>query len=777
MTAARQRGLVLTLLLVATVWVGTLSADRAPASRPADAAPSEFSGARARALLQRLVGDNLPHPLGSAANQRMRERIVALLRELGLTPELQSGVMVCSAYGACGTPTNILARIEGTDAGNARAVLLVAHYDSVAAGPGASDNAAGVATVLDIARILLLLPRPRQSIILLLDDGEEPGLLGAQAFVQHHRWAASVTAAVNLDARGTAGPSMMFETGNANRWLMGLYAAAVSRPLTNSLYYAVYKLLPNDTDFSVFKAAGLQGFNFAFIDDVAHYHTPLDDLRHADADSLQHQGDNALSTLLALANAAAAPPPTGEAVYFDLFARLLVRIPLPWVWPAATIVLLLILICGVRLLQLQLLRWRALLWGSFGIIAALAIGAAAAIALMELLRMLGALGAADAPAHARALQASFSGLAFLITALAGAWLGRRAGFWGLWYPGSLLCALGAVALARWLPGASYVALLPAIAALLVLIPALLGGSAACQPAAWLSSAELAALAVCVATFVLVLPIAVPLYGALGGGNLPLLTLLVIYSALSLAALVAIAPPRVQRRLIEVTALWVSIGLLAATLLPRYTAESPQRLNLRYELNADTQQAHWVAVASEGGLPASLRRAAAFVGGASSMLPWQIGRVWAAPAPPLSLPAPVCSLLGVQRAESGRLRYRVHIGSPRAAAVIALAFPAQARVGSLRLEGTTEPGSPDQGLAATPWRLSRGWSQLRLLGLPPEGQDLSFEAAGPAFDLQLFDESYGLPAQGMALQSARPRVAVPSQDGDVTIVMRAYRLQP
>jgi hypothetical protein len=775
MRAERQRGLVLTLLLVATVWVGTLAADRAPASKPADAAASEFSGARATALLQRLVGDNLPHPLASAANQHVRERIVALLRELGLAPELQSGVMVCSRYGVCGTPTNILARIEGTDVGNARAVLLVAHYDSVAAGPGASDNAAGVATVLEIARILPLLPRSRQSIILLLDDGEEPGLLGAQAFVQHHRWAASVTAAVNLDARGTSGPSMMFETGNANRWLMGLYAAAVSRPLTNSVYYAVYKLLPNDTDFSVFKTAGFQGFNFAFIGDVAHYHTPLDNVLHADADSLQHQGDNALSTLLALANAAAAPPPTGEAVYFDLFGTLLVRIPQPWVWPAATIVLLLTLICGVRLLQLQLLRWRALLWGSLGIVAALAIGAAAAIALMELLRQLGVLGAADAPAHARALQASFTGLAFFTTALAGAWLRRRAGFWGLWYPGSLLCALLAVVLARWLPGASYLALLPAIAALLALIPTLLGGGAGCEPAASLSSAELAALAVCVATFVLVLPIAVPLYGALGGGNLPLLTLLVIYSGLSLPALVAIAAPALQRRLIAVTALWLAIGLLTATLLPRYTAESPQRLNLRYELNADTQQAHWVADAPEDRLPAPLRRAAAFVGGASSMLPWRIGHEWAAPAPPLSLPAPVASLLGAQRAEGGRVRYRVHIGSPRAAAVIALAFPPQARVGSLRLEGNPEAGS--SGLAVTPWRLSRGWSQLRLLGLPPDGQDLSFEAAEPAFDLKLFDESYGLPAQGIALQSARPRLAVPSQDGDVTVVMRSYRLQP
>src|ERR1700681_4516018 len=508
MSAARHRALVLALLLVAAVWVATLAVDRPSASKPALAAPREFSGARAKLLLQRLVGDNVPHPLGSPANERMRERIVTLLLGLGLKPELQSGIMVCSRYGVCGVPTNILARIQGTDVGNERAVLLVAHYDSVAAGPGASDNGAGVATVLEIGRILQLLPPPRQSIILLLDDGEEPGLLGAQAFVQHHRWAASVTAAVNLDARGTSGPSLMFETGSANRWLMRLYSGAVSRPLTNSLYYAIYQRLPNDTDFSVFKAAGFQGFNFAFIGDVAHYHTPLDDAVHADADSLQQQGDNALATLLALANAGPGPPPSGEAVYFDLFGALLVRIPQTWVVPAALISVLLLLIAGARLLLLRLLSLRALLWGSLGLVAAVAVGATAAAALMALLRSLGAVsagGAGAAVAHPWALEVGFAGLAFFITTLIGARLQRQAGFWGLWYSGALLYALLAAALARWLPGASYVALLPAIVALLALLPAMWPAIAPREASAWLSSAELAALALCVVTFVLVLP--------------------------------------------------------------------------------------------------------------------------------------------------------------------------------------------------------------------------------------------------------------------------------
>ena len=83
----------------------------------------------------------------------------------------------------------------------------------------------------------------------------------------------------------------------------------------------------------------------------------------------------------------------------------------------------------------------------------------------------------------------------------------------------------------------------------------------------------------------------------------------------------------------------------------------------------------------------------------------------------------------------------------------------------------------QSVPATARRLRNGWSRLRLFGVPPEGVDLSFDAAASGFDLQLMDQSYGLPREAQALQLARPRSAVPSQDGDVTLVSSGYRLQP
>ena len=775
--SASARPLLLTLLLVAAAWLGTLAVDRAPPAQPLDAAATRFSGERALALLQRLLGDELPHPLGSPANAQLRERIVSELRALGLTPVLRSGFMVCTAYGVCGVPTNIVARIPGADTAGDRAVLLSAHYDSVPAGPGASDNGVGVAAVLEIVRILQLLPRQHQSIIVLIDDGEEVDLLGAYAFVQHDPWAAGVSAAVNLDARGSSGPSLMFETGSDNRWLMNLYAGAIERPLTNSMYYAVYKLLPNDTDFTVYKAAGVQGYNFAFIGDVAHYHTPLDNAAHADARSLQHQGDNALATLLALANTAPDRRPVGEAVYFDVFTALLVRFPQAWVWPATALTLLLTVVAGARLMQLARLSWRTLAWGVAGLVAALLLGVAAAAALMALMRVLGALsagGAAATVAHPWALQMGFAAIAFFVTALIGARLQRRAGFWGLWYSGSLLCALLALPLARWLPGASYLALLPALAALLALLPAL-GGAAASQAARAagerLSATEWAAPAACALTFVLLLPIATPLFAALGADGLPVLTLLLVYGSFGVAALVAIIARPLQRLLIAAAALCALSGLAAAALLPRYSPEYPQRLNLRYELDAGSQRAQWVAEPLSFPVPAPLLHAAAFARGAPPASSWN-RHSWLAPAATLPLAAPRLTLISAEHGTGERVHYRVRVASARAAPIVTLQFPPEAQVRSVSVEDV----APAE-LNVTPRQMNHGWSQLRLTSVPPDGQQLSFDAGMTAFELRLQDESYGLPPSGAALQLARPAAAVPWQDGDVTIVTRGYRLPP
>ncbi|HWW61285.1 MAG TPA: M28 family peptidase, partial [Thermoanaerobaculia bacterium] len=107
-----------------------------------------FSATRARDTLQSLLAENVPHPIGSPANQRVRDRIVARLRGLGYEATIQRR-FTCNANIACANVENIIASIPGSASPDA--VLLSVHYDSVPAGAGASDDGDGVATALEIA--------------------------------------------------------------------------------------------------------------------------------------------------------------------------------------------------------------------------------------------------------------------------------------------------------------------------------------------------------------------------------------------------------------------------------------------------------------------------------------------------------------------------------------------------------------------------------------------------------------------------------------------------
>lgn len=333
----RLRPLHLTLLgvLVALVIFGIATLSGPPAPKPLDAPLDEFSAARALQIIHGLTATGLPHPTGSPDNERVRGYIHDRLRALGLEPTEQVA-NACSRYDArCAEAHNLLARIEGTEAGPA--LLLVAHYDSAEFGPGAADDGAGVSTILEIVRILKLGPPPRRTVIVLIDDGEELGLLGATAFVTHHPWARDVRVVLNFEARGNTGPTAMFEACAACGWLFAEYARAVSRPFASSFIYTLYKQLPNDTDLTVFKAAGMLGLNFAFADHVSDYHTANDTAARLDLRSVQHMGDQGLAVTRALASTDLSRPPDADVVYFDLFSRAVIFYRTRWVLPLAAL--------------------------------------------------------------------------------------------------------------------------------------------------------------------------------------------------------------------------------------------------------------------------------------------------------------------------------------------------------------------------------------------------------------------------------------------------------
>ena len=131
---------------------------------------------------------------------------------------------------------------------------------------------------------------------------------------------------LNFEARGTHGPSIMFQTSDANGWLVREFAKSDDYPVANSLSSDLYKLLPNDTDFTVFRDAGLVGLNFAFIEGASSYHSSLDNSQNLDQRSLQHHGLQALALTRHFGNLdLRGPVRSGDVVYFDLWGRGLLR--------------------------------------------------------------------------------------------------------------------------------------------------------------------------------------------------------------------------------------------------------------------------------------------------------------------------------------------------------------------------------------------------------------------------------------------------------------------
>ena len=81
---------------------------------------------------------------------------------------------------------NTVAEIPGSDKKD-QVVMLGAHIDSWHAGMGATDNATGVAVMMEAVRVLKQLGvKPRRMIRIVLWGGEEQGLLGSKAYVRDH---------------------------------------------------------------------------------------------------------------------------------------------------------------------------------------------------------------------------------------------------------------------------------------------------------------------------------------------------------------------------------------------------------------------------------------------------------------------------------------------------------------------------------------------------------------------------------------------------------------
>ena len=132
-----------------------------------------------------------PHGVGFEAHETVKKYIIDQLTQLGLETSVQKGY-TAGDWGNFSKSENIIARIKGSQPG--KALLLLSHYDSSPhSSLGASDAGSGVATILEGLRAFLNNGSlPKNDIIILISDGEELGLNGADLFVNHHPWAKEV---------------------------------------------------------------------------------------------------------------------------------------------------------------------------------------------------------------------------------------------------------------------------------------------------------------------------------------------------------------------------------------------------------------------------------------------------------------------------------------------------------------------------------------------------------------------------------------------------------
>ena len=325
--------------------LGFVFATMMPQGSTDDEVPlSEFSTKRALEQVKNI--SQKPHFVGSENHEVVANYLVKELQNLGLETSVQEG-FAFSDWGTLTKCKNILARIKG---GNSdKALLLLSHYDSAphSSSQGASDAGSGVATILESVRAFVYNKTAHKNdIIILFSDAEELGLNGAALFVTEHKWAKEIGLVLNFEARGSSGPSyMLMETNTGNAGLVKEFAEANPKfPVSNSLMYSIYKMLPNDTDLTVFRKNGnIQGYNFAFIDGHYNYHTAQDDINHLDKNTLAHQGEYLMPLLhyFSDANLNSTQSPEDD-VYFTI-PYSFISYPFDWVLPMVIIAFVLLL--------------------------------------------------------------------------------------------------------------------------------------------------------------------------------------------------------------------------------------------------------------------------------------------------------------------------------------------------------------------------------------------------------------------------------------------------
>jgi hypothetical protein len=757
--------------------IGTLFPERiSPKPVPASAPLNTFSSGRALRHLRQIAA--VTHPAGTVENSRVAAYIASELSALGLYVEEQQTTVVSEPEDGeivAARVRNLFARKAGLS--STGSLLLVAHYDSAVTSPGASDDGAAVAALLETARVLTATPSLKNDICFLFTDAEEPGLFGAKAFQSQHPAFQSVRAVLNFESRGTSGPSVIFETGPHSGWLVRQFITASRNAYGNSAAPAMYELLPNDTDFSVFRDVGVPGLNFAFIEDWPKYHTTLDSIANVDESSLQHHGLYATTLARRLGDADLRHMPGTNVVFFNLIGPWMLSYSAGWAMPLAVVVALIYIAAALSGIRRGRLSFRGV--SIAAIVAPASVIVVGLLCKAYLTLVVGDIYEGFLLYRSGPYHWTFACLAALTVVTTFLAVLPRVGAYNVWMAVLLWWTLLALVTSWRMPGASYVFVWPALVNVVACCFTMRDSTA--NPTRQLASACTAA-----ALSALVL---VPISKMLG-------TALVLSDSYISGAFVSmcfllLVP---QTEAMVAPRRWIApalliIGVLAGSWLvrktPVYDAAHPRNDRIVYAFNADRGAAAWVAsewgfdhwvgdVLAEG---SRIRKPSEFLPAWYSAGFPRSRPLFSATAPNANLAPPSIEVLEDRTTEKRLIRLRVR--SRRHAPKLAVRLEASGGVGLLSINGQPAAQSaPVSMTTAGKDRLPAPAQAMvvHFLGPGDDGLEIQFQAGPGPVHLQLLDHTYDLPAAAVRNIKPRPPFMTPTMSrGDGSVVVRSFNL--
>ncbi|OZJ05360.1 hypothetical protein BZG36_01535 [Bifiguratus adelaidae] len=223
--------------------------------------------------------------------------------------------------------TNVIVRLSCSDnhpSCSKDAVLLNSHFDTTLGSPGAADDAAGVAVMLEIIRVLVQenWDGKKNAVVFLFNGAEETLQDASHAFITTHELKDSIRSVINLEACGTTGREILFQANS--REMIDAYRH-VPYPhgavMANDVFLT--GLIMSDTDFRQFVLyANLTGLDMALYKNSYVYHTDLDKSASIAVGAIQHMGENTLALVRHLIGDVELGIPIEKAsdvVYFDVF--------------------------------------------------------------------------------------------------------------------------------------------------------------------------------------------------------------------------------------------------------------------------------------------------------------------------------------------------------------------------------------------------------------------------------------------------------------------------